>query len=235
MQRKTLTTSTGHPVDDNQNSITAGPRGPILLSDIHLVDKLAKFDRERIAERVVHAVGSGGYGYFELFNDCSQWTKASVFNGPKGKKTQVMIRFSTTLGERGFPDTDRDPRGFAIKFYTEQGIYDIVGNNTPFFFIRDPVKFPDVIHSRKRHPATHLRDPNMSWDFIGRSPESIQNIMFLFSDRGIPDGYKHMDGFSAHAFKWVNAKGEAFFVKYHIKADLKHKPLLPEKVKEIEA
>lgn len=145
-----------------------------------------------------------------------------------------MMRFSTTLGERGFPDTDRDPRGFAMKFYTEDGIFDMVGNNTPFFFIRDPIKFPDVIHSRKRNPQTNMRDPNMSWDFVSLNPESIQNIMFLFSDRGVPDGYRHMDGFSAHAFKWVNAKGEAFFVKYHIKADLKHKPLLPEQVKEIE-
>lgn len=144
------------------------------------------------------------------------------------------MRFSTTLGERGFSDTDRDPRGFAIKFYTEEGNYDIVGNNTPFFFIRDPIKFPDVIHSRKRNPQTNSRDPNMSWDFISFTPESIQNIMFLFSDRGVPDGYRHMDGFSAHAFKWVNAKGEAFFVKYHIKSDLKHKPLLPEQVREIE-
>lgn len=152
MQKKILTDSQGHPIDDNQNSLTAGPRGPILLSDIHLVDKLAKFDRERIPERVVHAVGSGAYGYFELTRDCSQWTKAKFLQGAQGKRTPIMARFSTTLGERGFPDTDRDPRGFALKFYTEQGIYDMVGNNTPFFFIRDPIKFPDVIHSRKRHP-----------------------------------------------------------------------------------
>lgn len=152
-----------------------------------------------------------------------------------GKRTPVCVRFSTTLGEKGFSDLDRDPRGFAIKLYTEEGILDLVCNNTPFFFIRDPLKFPDVIHSRKRHPQTNVRDPNMSWDFISLSPESMMNIMFLFSERGIPDGYRHMDGFSSHAFKWVNEKGEAFFVKYHIKTDVGVKCLSPAQVKEIEA
>ena len=160
------------PVDDNQNSITAGERGPIILSDLHLIDKLAKFDRERIPERVVHAVGAGGFGYFEVTHDMSKYTKAKFLNGI-GKRTPICVRFSTTLGERGIADTDRDPRGFAIKTYTEEGIYDFVGNNTPFFFIRDPIKFPDVIHSRKRNPVTNLRDPNMSWDFISLNPESI--------------------------------------------------------------
>jgi catalase len=182
----------------------------------------------------VHAVGSGAYGYLETTACSGNYTKAKFLNGV-GKKTPVMVRFSTTLGEKGFTDLDRDPRGFAIKFYTEEGIFDMVGNNTPFFFIRDPQKFPDVVHSRKRHPATNMRDPNMSWDFISLVPESIQNIMFLFSDRGIPNGYRHMDGFSAHAFKWVNAKGEAFFVKYHFKTDLGFEALHPDKVKEIEA
>ena len=190
----------------------AGEKGPLLLGDLHLVDKLAKFVRERIPERIVHAVGAGAFGYFECTHDVSKYTKAKFLN-KVGKKTDLMVRFSTTLGEIGHPDTDRDPRGFAIKMYTEEGIFDVVCNNTPFFFIRDPIKFPDVIHSRKRHPATHMRDPNMAWDFISLTPESLQNIMFLFSERGISDGYRHMDGFSAHAFKWVNARGESFFVK----------------------
>ncbi len=224
--QKTLTTSTGMPVDDNQNSLTAGPRGPILLTDIHLIDKLAKFDRERIPERVVHAVGAGGFGYFQLTHDVSKYTKAKFLNG-LGKQTPICVRFSTTLGEKGFSDTDRDPRGFAIKLYTEEGIVDFVCNNTPFFFIQDPIKFPDVIHSRKRNPQTNMRDPNMSWDFISLNPVSIQNIMFLFSERGISDGHRHMDGFSAHSYKWVNEKGEAFFVKYHIKTDVGIKNLSP--------
>lgn len=182
---------------------------------------------------MVHAVGAGGFGYFEVTHDVSKFTKAKFLNGP-GKHTPICVRFSTTLGEAGFSDTDRDPRGFAIKLYTEEGICDFVCNNTPFFFIRDPIKFPDVIHSRKRHPQTHMRDPSMSWDFISLNPESIQNIMFLFSERGISDGYRHMDGFSAHTYKWVNAKGEPFLVKYHIKADAGVKNLSPAQVKEIE-
>jgi catalase len=213
--------------------MTAGPRGPIILHDLHLIDKLAKFDRERIPERVVHAVGAGGFGFFELTHDVSKFTKAKFLNGI-GKQTPICVRFSTTLGEKGFSDTDRDPRGFAIKLYTEEGICDFVCNNTPFFFIRDPIKFPDVIHSRKRNPQTGRRDPNMSWDFISLNPESIQNIMFLFSERGISDGYRHMDGFSAHAYKWVNSKGESFLVKYHIKTDVGIKNLSPEQVFEIE-
>eukprot|EP00349_Pseudokeronopsis_sp_Brazil_P002606 CAMPEP_0202959834 /NCGR_PEP_ID=MMETSP1396-20130829/4004_1 /ASSEMBLY_ACC=CAM_ASM_000872 /TAXON_ID= /ORGANISM="Pseudokeronopsis sp., Strain Brazil" /LENGTH=434 /DNA_ID=CAMNT_0049678637 /DNA_START=114 /DNA_END=1418 /DNA_ORIENTATION=- len=195
---------------------------------------MAKFDRERIPERVVHAKGAGAFGYLEMTADASKYTKAKFLNGV-GKRTNCLVRFSTTLGERGFSDMDRDPRGFAIKFYTEDGICDWVCNNTPFFFIRDPMKFPDVIHSRKRHPQTGMRDPNMAWDFISLSPESMMNIMFLYSERGISDGYRHMDGFSAHAFRWVNAKGEAYFVKYHLKTDVGVKNLSPEQVKEIEA
>jgi catalase len=213
--------------------MTAGHRGPIVLSDVHLLDKLAKFDRERIPERVVHAVGAGAYGFLEVTEDLSKWTKAKFLNGI-GKKTPACIRFSTTLGERGFSDLDRDPRGFAMKFYTEEGIQDMVCNNTPFFFIQDPINFPDVVHSRKRHPQTNSRSADMAWDFIGKHPVSIQNIMFLFSERGIPDGYRHMDGFSAHAFKWVNAKGEVFFVKYHFKADIGSKHLMPDEVTKIE-
>ena len=163
----------------------------------------------------------------------TKYTKAKFLNSV-GKRTPLFVRFSTTLGEKGFVDTDRDPRGFAIKLYTEEGIQDIVGNNTPFFFIRDPIRFPDIIHSRKRHPQTNVRDPNMSWDFISLTPESIQNIMFLYSERGISDGYRHMDGFSAHALRWVNAKNESFLVKYHIKTDAGIKNLTPEQVCEIE-
>jgi catalase len=214
--------------------MTAGHRGPILLSDVHLVDKLAKFNRERIPERVVHAKGAGAFGYFEVTHDASKFSKAKFLN-KVGKKTPAMVRFSSTLGEKGFPDTDRDPRGFAIKLYTEDGICDMVCNNTPFFFIRDPIKFPDVVHSRKRDPQTNLKNPNMSWDFISLTPESMMNIMFLFSERGLSDGYRHMDGFSSHAFRWVNDKGESFLVKYHIKTDVGVKNLTPAQVKEIEA
>ena len=160
------------PVDGTQNSMSAGPRGPLLLQDIHLIDKLAKFDRERIPERVVHAVGAGAFGFFELTHDISKYTKAKFLNGI-GRQTPICVRFSTTLGETGHSDTDRDPRGFAIKLYTEEGICDFVCNNTPFFFIRDPLKFPDVIHSRKRNPQTNRRDPNMNWDFISLTPESM--------------------------------------------------------------
>ena len=233
MKKTILTTSTGIPVDNNQNSLTAGPKGPILLSDVHLLDKLAKFSRERIPERVVHAVGAGAYGYLEMTHNVSGYTKAK-FLSDVGKRTPCFVRFSSTLGEKGWPDTDRDPRGFAIKFYTEEGIQDIVGNNTPFFFIRDPMKFPDLVHSRKRHPQTNVRDGNMSWDFISLTPESISNIMFLYSERGISDGYRHMDGFGAHAFRWVNEKNESFLVKYHIKTDVGIKNLTPEQVGEIE-
>lgn len=229
-----ITTSQGVPVADNQNSVTVGTRGPISLTDVQLIDKLARFDRERIPERVVHAKGAGAFGYLEVTEDATRFTKAKFLNAV-GKKTPAMVRFSTTLGESGFPDTDRDPRGFALKLYTEDGNLDFVMNNTPFFFIRDPIKFPDVIHSRKRNPKSGLRDPNMSWDFISLTPESMMNIMFLYSERGISDGYRHMDGFSAHAFRWVNAKGEAFFVKYHFKTDVGVKTLSPDQVKEIES
>ena len=172
MERKTLTTSTGNPVDDNQNSMSAGARGPLLLQDFHLIDKLAKFDRERIPERVVHAKGAGAHGYLEVTHDVSKFTKAKFLNSV-GKRTPLFIRFSTVAGEMGSADTDRDPHGFAIKFYTEEGNYDMVGNNTPVFFIKDPIKFPDFIHSQKRHPQTHLRDPNMAWDFWSYSPEAL--------------------------------------------------------------
>ena len=216
--KKVLTTESGAPVADNQNSQTAGQAGPVLLQDAHLIEKLARFDRERIPERVVHAKGSGAFGHFEVTKDVTRWTKAK-FLSKVGKRTEVFARFSTVAGERGSADTVRDPRGFALKFYTEDGNYDLVGNNTPIFFIRDPLKFPDFIHSQKRDPHTNIQDPNNAWDFFSHSPEATHQFTWLFGDRGIPDGYRHMDGFGSHTFQWVNEKGEAFWVKYHFKTD----------------
>lgn len=220
MDRKngTLTTAFGIPVADDQHSITAGPRGPVLMEDAHLLEKLAHFNRERIPERVVHAKGAGAYGYFEVTADVSQWTCAK-FLSQKGKRTEVVVRFSTVGGERGSADAVRDPRGFAVKFYTEEGNYDLVGNNTPIFFIRDPLKFPDFIHTQKRNPATNCPDPNMFWDFLSLTPESLHQVTILFSDRGIPADYRHMNGYSSHTYKWYNAQGDYFWVKYHWKTD----------------
>ncbi|GAB3045225.1 catalase [Virgibacillus ainsalahensis] len=216
--RKTLTSGNGSPVGDNQNSITAGERGPVLLQDYHLVEKLAHFNRERIPERVVHAKGAGAFGYFEVTNDeISKYTKAD-FLSEKGKRSETFIRFSTVAGEQGYPDTVRDPRGFALRFYTEEGNYDLVGNNTPIFFIRDSIKFPDFIHTQKRLP-NGLKDPNMVWDFWSLSPESLHQITYLHGDRGIPATYRHMNGYGSHTYKWVNADGEAFWVKYHFISD----------------
>src|SRR5208282_948432 len=197
--KKNLTTDSGAAVTDNQNSRTAGPGGPILAEDHHLIEKLAHFDRERIPERVVHAKGSGAYGYFEVFANVTQWTKAK-FLAPVGKRTEVFMRFSTVAGERGSADTVRDPRGFAIKFYTEDGDYDLVGNNTPVFFIRDPLKFPDFIHSQKRDPYTNIQEPDNIWDFFSLGPEATHQFTILFSDRGIPASFRHMDGFGSHTF-----------------------------------
>jgi len=217
-KRKTLTTESGAPVPDNQHSQTAGPEGPVLLQDHHLVEKLARFDRERIPERVVHAKGSGAYGYFEVTADVSRWTKAK-FLSPVGKRTKVFLRFSTVAGEKGSADAVRDPRGFAVKFYTEDGNYDLVGNNTPIFFIRDPLKFPDFIHSQKRDPYTNVQEPDNVWDFFSHSPEATHQFTWLFGDRGIPTSYRHMGGFGSHTFQWVNAAGEAVWVKYHFKTN----------------
>ena len=211
---RVLTTTQGHPVDDNQNSITAGEFGPTLLQDTHLIDKLAKFDRERIPERVVHAKGSGAHGVFEVTHDVTRFTKANMFN-KIGKLTPCVARFSTVIGEQGSADSARDPRGFALKFYTEEGNWDMVGNNTPVFFIRDAMKFPDFIHALKRHPQTGLKDPNSMWDFLSLTPESCQQLTVLFSNRGTPVGFRHMHGFGSHTFRWVNDNNEAFFVKYH--------------------
>ncbi|WP_455184981.1 catalase [Azospirillum palustre] len=212
----TLTTSFGQPVPDNQNSLSAGPRGPLLLQDFHLIEKLAHFNRERIPERVVHAKGAGAYGTFRVTRDVTAWTKAAFLSGV-GKETEVFLRFSTVGGEKGSADAARDPRGFAVKFYTEEGNYDLVGNNTPVFFLRDPLKFPDFIHTQKRNPATNLKDPTAMWDFFSLSPETMHQLTILFSDRGTPRGYRHMDGFGSHTFSWINAANERFWVKYHFK------------------
>jgi catalase len=217
MMKKTLTTAGGHPIADNQNSKSTGQPGYLLLEDFQLIEKLAAFNRERIPERVVHAKGSGAYGVFTVTQDISAYTKAKVFNAI-GKETPIFIRFSTVGGEKGSADTERDPRGFAVKFYTEDGIWDVVGNNTPVFFIRDPLKFPDFIHTQKRHPQTNLKSPAMMWDFWSLSPESLQQITILFSDRGLPDGYRFMHGFGSHTFSLLNAAGKRFWCKWHFKS-----------------
>jgi len=211
-----LTTAAGIPVVDNQNSITAGPRGPVLLQDFHLIEKLQHFNRERVPERVVHAKGSGAYGSFTITHDISQYTKARLFDRI-GKTTETFVRFSTVGGERGSADTERDPRGFALRFYTEDGNWDLTGNNTPMFFIKDPIKFPDFIHTQKRCPHTNLKSPTMMWDFWSKAPESLHQVTMLFSDRGTPDGYRHMDGFGSHTFSLIDARGERVWAKWHLK------------------
>jgi catalase len=211
-----FTTASGIPVDDNQNSLTAGPRGPVLLQDFHLIEKLQHFNRERIPERVVHAKGSGAYGTFTVTHDIRHLSKARLF-GEVGKQTETFVRFSTVGGERGSADTERDPRGFAVRFYTEEGNWDLVGNNTPVFFIKDAIKFPDFIHTQKRDPQTNLKSANMMFDFWSRSPESLHQITTLFSDRGTPDGYRHMHGFGSHTFSMINDAGERVYVKWHFK------------------
>ena len=215
---KILTTESGAPVANNQQSQTAGAAGPILMQDHALLEKLARFDRERIPERVVHARGSAAYGVFEVTHDVTRWTKAR-FLATVGARTETFLRFSTVALESGSPDTVRDPRGFALKFYTADGNYDLVGNNTPIFFIRDPLKFPDFIHSQKRDPYTHVQEPDNAWDFFSHSPEATHQFTWLFGDRGIPASYRHLDGFGSHTYQWVNARGEAFWVKYHFKTD----------------
>jgi catalase len=225
--KNNLTTSWGAPVGDNQNSMTAGSRGPTLIQDVHLLEKLAHFNRERVPERVVHAKGAGAHGYFEVTNDVSSYTKAA-FLSEVGKRTPLFVRFSTVAGENGSADTVRDPRGFAVKFYTEEGNYDLVGNNTPVFFIRDAIKFPDFIHTQKRDPRTHLKNPTAVWDFWSLSPESLHQVSILMSDRGIPATLRHMHGFGSHTFKWVNAEGDGVWVKYHFKTEQGVKNLSPD-------
>jgi catalase len=229
---KHLTTANGVPVSDNENSVTAGARGPIVFEDFQLFEKLAHFNRERIPERVVHAKGSGAFGHLTVTQDVTRYTKAKLFS-EVGKKTPLFIRFSTVGGEMGSADTERDPRGFAVKFYTEQGTWDLVGNNTPVFFIRDPSKFPDFIHTQKRHPQTHLKNATMQWDFWSAHPESLHQVTILFSDRGIPDGYRFMDGFGSHTFSMINDKNERFFVKYHFKTAQGIKNLPPPRALEL--
>jgi len=213
------TASNGAPIDTITASLTSGPTGDILLKDFTLIDHIAAFDRERIPERVVHAKGAGAFGFFEVTsNELSKYSKAKLFDSI-GKQTKVAVRFSTVGGESGSADTVRDPRGFAVKFYTEEGNWDLVGNNTPIFFIRDPILFPSFIHTQKRNPATHTKDADMMWDFISLRPETTHQVSFLFSDRGIPDGYRFMNGYGSHTFKVVNNDGEAFYVKWHFKTD----------------
>ena len=211
---KHLTTNQGAPVKDNQNSLTAGERGPALLEDYPLIEKLAHFDRERVPERVVHARGTGAHGYFEAYGNVSQYTYAK-FLQDKGKRTPVFVRFSTVIHSKGSPETARDPRGFAVKFYTEEGNYDIAGNDLPIFFIRDAIKFPDVIHSLKPDPVTNIQDPRRYWDFFSQTPEATNMITYLWSDLGIPKDHRHMNGFGVNTFVWVNAKGERRYIKYH--------------------
>ncbi|MEV0776263.1 catalase [Streptomyces sp. NPDC050428] len=211
------TDNAGIPVESDENSLSVGRDGPILLQDHYLIEKMAQFNRERVPERVVHAKGSGAYGVFEVTNDVSQFTKAHLFQ--PGRRTEMLARFSTVAGEFGSPDTWRDPRGFALKFYTEQGNYDLVGNNTPVFFVRDAIKFQDFIRSQKRHPATGLRSNDMQWDFWTLSPESAHQVTWLMGDRGIPKSFRHMNGYGSHTYMWVNAAGERFWVKYHFKTD----------------
>ena len=218
MASRRLTTESGAPVADNQNSQTAGQQGPVLIQDHHLIEKLARFNRERIPERIVHARGSGAFGYFEVTHDVSKWTRAR-FLSDVGKRTDVLVRFSTVAGGRGAPEAVRDPRGFAIKFYTEDGNYDLTGNNTPIFFIHDPLKFPDFIHSQKPDPHTNKQEADNVWDFFSLSPETTHMFTWLFGDRGIPSTYRHMNGYGSHTFQWVNAEGEAVWVKYHFKTD----------------
>ncbi|WP_225409731.1 catalase [Stigmatella hybrida] len=211
-----LTTDSGAPVGTNQSSKTAGPRGGILLEDFHLIEKLARFDRERIPERVVHARGVGAYGTFESAGDFSQLTRASLFSA-KGKKTPMFVRFSTVIHPQGSPETLRDPRGFALKFYTDEGNWDLVGNNLPVFFIRDAIKFPDMVHSLKPSPITNRQEPSRFFDFFSHQPESTHMLTQVYSDLGIPASYRQMNGHGVHAFKFVNAKGEVRYVKFNWK------------------
>jgi catalase len=211
-----LTTTGGNPVTDNQNSLSAGPRGPLLMEDYQLLEKLAHQNRERIPERTVHAKGSAAYGTLTVTRDITPYTKAALFSHI-GRQTEVLLRFSTVAGERGAADAERDVRGFALKFYTEEGNWDLVGNNTPVFFVRDPLKFPDFIHTQKRHPRTNLRSPVAMWDFWSLSPESLHQVTILMSDRGLPKSLRHLNGYGSHTFSFINAQNERFWVKFHFK------------------
>ena len=215
MTKTTMTTTGGAPVADNQNSISAGPRGPLLMQDYQLLEKLAHQNRERIPERVVHAKGSAAFGTLKITHDISAYTKAKALQ--PGAQSEILLRFSTVAGERGAADAERDVRGFALKVYTEEGNWDLVGNNTPVFFIRDPLKFPDFIRTQKRHPVSNLRSPTAMWDFWSLSPESLHQVTTLFSDRGLPQGFRHVHGFGSHTYSFLNAANERVWVKFHFK------------------
>lgn len=215
INRTVMTTSGGNPIADNQNSLSAGARGPLLLQDYQLLEKLAHQNRERIPERTVHAKGSGAFGTLTITQDITRFSKAAVFK--PGSQTECFLRFSTVAGERGAADAERDVRGFAVKFYTEEGNWDLVGNNTPVFFVRDPMKFPDFIHTQKRHPKTNLRSTTAMWDFWSLSPESLHQVTILFSDRGLPRSYRHVNGYGSHTYSLINAQNERFWVKFHFK------------------
>lgn len=214
-EKMKLTNEVGAPVVDNQNSMTAGPRGPMLLQDVWFLEKLAHFDREVIPERRMHAKGSGAYGVFTVTHDITMYTKAKIFS-EIGKQTEMFVRFSTVAGERGAADAERDIRGFAMKFYTEEGNWDLVGNNTPVFFLRDPLKFPDLNHVVKRDPRTNLRSAKNNWDFWTLLPEALHQVTITMSDRGIPYSYRHMHGFGSHTFSMINANNERVWVKFHL-------------------
>lgn len=216
IMNKMMKTTSGNPIGDNQNSLTAGQRGPVLMQDYQLIEKLAHQNRERIPERTVHAKGSGAYGILEITDDISRYTKASVLQ--KGEKTKLFLRFSTVAGEAGAADTERDVRGFAIKFYTKEGNWDLVGNNTPTFFIRDAIKFPDFIHTQKRNPVNNLRSNNAAWDFWSLNPESLHQVTILMSDRGIPANLRQMNGYGSHTYSFINNSGERTWVKFHFKS-----------------
>lgn len=219
---KTMTTSGGNPIANNQHSLTAGSRGPLLMQDYQLIEKLAHQNRERIPERAVHAKGWGAFGTFTVTHDITKYTRASIFS-EVGKQTELVTRFSTVAGEAGAADQERDVRGFSVKFYTDEGNWDLVGNNTPVFFVRDPYKFPDFIHTQKRHPRTNLRSPEAMWDFWSLSPESLHQLTILFSDRGCPISPMHMNGYGSHTFSFWNKDGERFWVKFHFKTEQGHK------------
>ncbi|TJZ94547.1 catalase [Actinacidiphila oryziradicis] len=217
-QPPVTTTDSGCPVASDEYSLTVAANGPVLLQDTYLIEKLAHFVRERVPDRVYHVKGGGAFGYFEVTADVTEWTKAAFLN-TVGKRTPILLRCSSVAGEEGYPDSDRDVRGWALKFYTEEGNYDLVGNNTPVFFVRDPMKFPDFIHSQERMPDTGLRSNNMQWDFWTLSPESAHQVTILMSDRGTPRTWRHMNGYSSDTYMWENAAGKKFWVKYHFKTE----------------
>ncbi len=218
MTKKGLTTASGAPVAHNNNVMTAGRRGPMLLQDVWFLEKLAHFDREVIPERRMHAKGSGAYGTFTVTNDITRFSRAKIFSEP-GKKTELFMRFSTVAGERGGADAERDIRGFSMKFYTEEGNWDLVGNNTPVFYLRDPLKFPDLNHVVKRDPRTNLRNPTYKWDFFSQLPESLHQLTIDFSDRGLPTSYRHIHGFGSHTYSFINDQQERFWVKFHMRCE----------------